>query len=114
GPGPRPEVRARQRGDLEHALRTDDDLGECEAIVREGREQLRVEGAGAGVTLPALAGRHELVDAIRGEGRDQAVDVAGILRDRMADPQFLDRAQLVRVEPAGAGGAGTWGGGGAH
>src|SRR5207344_1027033 len=74
--GPRTLVRARQRRHLEDALRSHHDLGECERVVGEGAEQLRVEGARAVMPLPTLAGRDDLVDAPRREGRDQSVDVA--------------------------------------
>src|SRR4029079_15968586 len=52
------------------------------------------------VPLPALAGRDDLVDAVRGEGRDEAGDVPAVLGDRMADPESLDRAQLFGLERA--------------
>src|SRR5262249_2097370 len=55
---------------LAHALRTDDDVRQVEVDVREGAEQLQVEARCAVVTLPAMAGLHELVDAVLGQGRD--------------------------------------------
>ena len=55
GAGPRPEVRAGEPRDLEDALRPHDDLGQREPVVRERREQLRVERAGA-VVARASAG----------------------------------------------------------
>ena len=61
-------VGAGQRRHLERALRPDDDLGQREGVVREGREQLRVEGPRARVALPALARRDDLVDAVRRPG----------------------------------------------
>ena len=96
--GPWTGVGAGQGGDLERALRPDDDLREGERVVREGPEQLRVERARAVVALPALTGRDDLVDAVGRERRDEPVDVAGVLGDRVADPQALDPAQFRRVE----------------
>ena len=84
--GPRPQVGAGQRRDLERALRPDDDLGQGERVVRERREQLRVEGPGAVVALPALAGRDDLVDAVRRQRRDQPVDVAARPRRSSGGP----------------------------
>src|SRR5947207_3126167 len=99
-PGPRPVVGAGQCRDLEDALRPDDDLGQVEAVVGERGEQLRVERTRAVMAFPALPGRDELVDAGLGQGRDQPVDVAPVLRDRVADPEPLDPAQLSAVEVA--------------
>ncbi len=96
--GPRPEIRPGQRRHLEHSLRPHDDLSEGERVVGERREQLAVERAGPGVALPALAGRDDLVDAVRGQGRDEPIDVAPVLGDRVADPEALDPAELRRVE----------------
>src|SRR4029079_17296424 len=98
--GPRPLVRAGECRDLEDALPPDDDLGQGERVVGEGREQLRVEPACAVVALPALAGDDDLVLAGRRQRRDQAVDVAPVLGDRVADPQTLDPAQLGGIEAA--------------
>src|SRR5262249_17859594 len=86
---------------LEHALRPDHDLRELEPVVRKRGEQLGVEGARPIVPGPALAGRDDLVDAIRGERRDQAVDVPAVLGDRVPGPQALGRPQLVRAEAPG-------------
>jgi hypothetical protein len=98
-PRPRPEVRAGEPGGLEHSLRPNDDVGQLEAVIRKGREKLGVEGARAVVPVPALAGRDQLVRAVRREGCYERVDVAGVLGDRVADPESLDLAQLGGVEP---------------
>jgi hypothetical protein len=50
------------------------------------------------MTVPALTGRDELVDAVGRERRDEAVDVAAVLGDRVTDPEALDPAELGRVE----------------
>src|SRR6185436_20466955 len=86
--------------DLEDALRPDDDVAQREPVVRKGREQLRIEPPRAVVALPALARRDDLVDARRTQRREQPIDVAAVLGDRVADPEPLDPAQLGRVEPA--------------
>ena len=100
GAGPRSLVRAGQGGDLEHALRAHDDLGQREPVVRERGEQLGVEPPGPFVARPALAGRDDLVDAIGRERRDEPFDVAPILGDGVAHPEPLDPPQFRRVEPA--------------
>src|SRR5688572_23518122 len=100
GAGPRPGVRAGQRRDLHHTLRADHDVAQREGVVREGREELRVEAAGTSVSFPALAARDDLVGAVRREGRDEAVDVTAILGDGVAHPEALDLTQLRGVEPA--------------
>src|SRR3954454_4324302 len=64
---PTPGVRARQRRDLERALRPDDDLGQRERVVGKRGEQLLIERSSSGAALPTLAGRHDLIDAVLGE-----------------------------------------------
>ena len=94
---PRPQVRAGQGRDLDDALGPDDDVGESEPVVGEGGEELTVELPGAGVTLPALARRDDLVDAVGGQGGDEPVDVAGVLGDRVALVEVADlRIELGR------------------
>jgi hypothetical protein len=60
----------------------------------------RVEGTHAAETGPALAGRHDLVHGVVGERGEQAIHVAGVLGDRVANPEALDRAQLGGIEAA--------------
>src|SRR4029079_11045295 len=83
---------------LEHPLRPDDDVGQPENVVRERREQLRVERTRTGVPLPAQSAADDLVGARGREGRDEPVDVAPVLGDRMPDPQLLDPTLFRGVE----------------
>ena len=88
--GERPTVGRLEDDRLEHALRPDHDVRQREPVVRKRREQLRVERAGALVALPAQPRPDDLVDALGREGRDQPVDVAPVLGDRVALPQPPD------------------------
>ncbi len=97
--GPRTLVGAGQCRDLEHALWPHHDLAQVERVVREGGEQVAIERSCTIVTLPDLGGRDDLVHAVRRERRDEPLDVAAVLGDRVADPEALDPAQLARVEP---------------
>jgi hypothetical protein len=51
------------------------------------------------VADPPLRGWDDFVDAVRRERGDQAIDVATVLGDRVADPEALDPPQLVGDEP---------------
>lgn len=88
--GERPGVRGGECGHLDDALRPDHDVGQVEAVVRERREEGGVERTRPGVALPALAGRREQVDTVGSERRDEPVDVAAVLGDRVALPQAPD------------------------
>jgi hypothetical protein len=70
----------------------DHDVGQLEPDVRESGEQLGVEPACSVVTLPAMAALDELVDAVDRQGRDQAVEVARVLGDRVLLVQLADLA----------------------
>src|SRR5262249_39836217 len=60
-----------------------------------GGEELGVEGAGAGVALPAPAFGHDLVDAVLGEGVDQPREVAGLFGQGMPLPERADGTVLL-------------------
>src|SRR3954452_24759080 len=76
---PRSLVRPGQRRDLEDTLRPDHDLRQGERVVGERREELGVERSRPVVALPPLAGDRYLIDAVRRQRSDQAVDAAAIL-----------------------------------
>ena len=65
-------------------MRADDDVGQREGVIRERLEQLAIERAGALVRSPALAGRDDLLDAVRCQGGDKCIDVATILGEEIA------------------------------
>src|SRR6266487_2942013 len=83
---------------LADALRADDDVRQVEVNVGECGQQLQVEARRSVVALPAVAGLHELVDAVLGQRRDQSRKVAVVLRDRVSLPQFADLVVLPRRE----------------
>src|SRR5438034_4818823 len=91
------DVRAGHLGLLTDSLRADDDVRQVEVDVREGGEQLRVEARRAVVALPAVAGLDELVDAVVGQRRDQAREVAAVLGDRVLLPELANLLVLGRL-----------------
>ena len=91
-------VRPGDAGLLDHSLRPDDDVRQVEMDVREGREQAHVEPRRAFVPLPALRRADDLVHAVVGQRRQQAADVAVVLRDRMLLPELVDGLDLGRVD----------------
>src|SRR3954464_4898631 len=86
-----------ERGCLEHALRPDDDVGQVEAVVREGREELGVEGPRPVVVRPAQVGPGDLVGTLGREGRHKPINVAPVLGDRVLLPEAPDLPELRRV-----------------
>src|SRR6266545_721314 len=92
---PRTAVRAGHTRDLDDALRPDHDVLQIELHVRECAQERHIEIAGAGMALPALAGRHDLIGAVVGERVDQALEVATILSARVLDPQSPNRLVLL-------------------
>src|SRR5439155_26890641 len=91
---PRSALRAPHGRNLDDALRTDDDVLEVKPHVRKGAEEAHIEGAGAGVPFPPLAGGDDLVHAVLGQCGDETAQVAAVLRLRMIDPETPD----LRVE----------------
>ena len=90
-------VGGRDVGLLADALRADHDVGQVEADVGERGQELGVEARRALVALPAVAGLHELVDAVRRQRRDEARQVARVLGDRVRLVELADlRVELRR------------------
>src|SRR4051795_8531299 len=92
------------RGDeslLADALRADHDLGQGEVDVRKGGEQAVVELRRPGMAFPALFPGRDLVDAVLGEGRDQAGEVPVLLGDRVTLPELANLAveRCVHLAP---------------
>jgi cobalt-zinc-cadmium efflux system protein len=83
---------------LDDALRADDDVGEVEVDVGEGGEESGVEARRAVVSLPALWGADDLVDAVVGQRGKQAGDVTVVLGDRVLLPELIDRIDLGRID----------------
>src|SRR5512142_2195254 len=100
GAEPRRTLRGRDVRLLTYALRPDHDVGQVEPDIREGREQLGVEAACAVVALPAVAGLDELIDAVRRERGDQAVEVACVLGQRVRLVELSDLAIELRRDLA--------------
>ena len=86
---------------LDDALRPDHDVLQLEQDVREGGQQLGVEGRGALVPVPGDVVGVDGVDAVLGERREQALDRAVVLGLRVLLPELADLVQLgrVRVHP---------------
>src|SRR5512132_493790 len=87
---PAPAMRGRHPCLLTDSLRADHDVVEVEVDVGEGGQKFGVEARRAVVTLPARAGAGDLVDAVLGQRRDQAGEVAFVLCDRVPFPQLPD------------------------
>src|SRR4051794_11229209 len=84
-------LRAGHPGDLDDALRTDDDVLQVEVDVGKGAEEAGVEAAGAGVAFPALARGDDLVNAVFGERGNEAGEVAAVFGLGVVDPEAADR-----------------------
>jgi len=91
-------VRPRQARDLDNTLRSNDDVLQVEPNVGKCAQEAQIEGAGAGVALPALAGRHDFVHAVVGQCVEQSLEIAAIFGPRMTDPQALDGLERVGVQ----------------
>ena len=66
--------------------------------VGERGEELGVETGGPLVALPADARAGDRVDAVLGQRRDQAGQVAVVLRDRVHLPELADLGHLVGID----------------
>ena len=84
-------------GLLAHPLRADHDVRKVEGDVRKGAQELGVEAPRAVVAFPAVAGRHDLVDAVGGEGRDQALDIWRTINKRNLVENILPTRQRARL-----------------
>ena len=84
---------------LADALRPDDDVGQLEVDVRERAEQAAVEARRALMAFPDMACADDLVDAVVGQRREQAGDVALVL------PAFECCFQSSRISPYSSGSA---------
>src|SRR6266508_826361 len=93
-------VRPRDPSRLADALRPDDDLGQLEVDVREGREQRSVEAGGTLMPTPDVARADELVDAVIGQRREQPGDVSPVLGEGMTLPELSDLRVLGGVDLA--------------
>lgn len=71
---------------LTDTLRTDHDVREIELHVRKCAKKRGVELLRAGVALPAVAGRHDLIHTVRRQGRQEPGDVARVLGQRVRLP----------------------------
>ena len=83
---------------LDDALRPDDDVGQAEVDVGEGREQAKVEPRRALVPLPALGPADDLVDAVVRQRGEESADVAVVLGLRVLLPELVDGLDLSRVD----------------
>jgi cobalt-zinc-cadmium efflux system protein len=83
---------------LADALRADDDVGQLEVDVGKGGQEPRVEPGRPLVTLPPVRRACELVDAVVGQRRQEAGDVAVVLGDRVLLPELADCLDLGRVD----------------
>ena len=83
---------------LDDALRADHDVLELEDDVRERGQELGVEARGALVPVPGDVVRVDRVDAVLGEGREQALDRAGVLGLRVRLPELADLVDLGRID----------------
>jgi cobalt-zinc-cadmium efflux system protein len=83
---------------LADALRADDDVRELEVDVGERGQEGRIEPHSARMALPALVGADDLVDAVVGQRREKARNVALVLRDRVLLPELVDRLYLGRLD----------------
>jgi hypothetical protein len=101
GPEPFRLVGARHVGLLADTLRADHDLRQVECDVRKRSQKPVVEARRSLVTLPAVSRLDELVDAIVRERREEAGQIAVLLRERMAFPELPDLVVLVdrRLSP---------------
>ena len=79
---------------LADALRADHDVGELKVDVGERAEQAAVEPSCPFVSVPDVLGADDLVDAVVGEGREEASDVPLVLGDRVPLPELADLVVL--------------------
>src|SRR2546423_12527116 len=91
-------MRRRDQGFLADALRADHDVGQGEVDIRKSGQQAVVELGRPRVALPTLLPCGDLVDAVLRQGRDQAGEVAVLLRDRVTLPELADLVVDLRFE----------------
>ena len=74
---------------------------QVELHVRERAEERRVELARPLVAHPPLADRDDFINAVRGQGGDEAIEVAAILCLGMVNPKTADGLiEFRRAVPA--------------
>ena len=83
---------------LADSLRADDDVGQLEVDVGKRGQEPGVEPGRALVALPPVRRACDLVDAVLGQRREEAGDVAVVLGDRVLLPELADRLDLGRVD----------------